>query len=39
MKLAVISCIQGNLLTLDAVLADIDQQKADKIYCVGDLVG
>lgn len=38
MKLAVISCIHGNLPALDAVLADIVQQ-AEKIYCVGDLVG
>ncbi|AFZ31531.1 metallophosphoesterase [Gloeocapsa sp. PCC 7428] len=39
MKLAVMSCIHGNLPALDAVLADIAQQKADRIYCVGDLVG
>lgn len=39
MKLAVISCIHGNLPALDAVLADIVQQNAEKVYCVGDLVG
>lgn len=39
MKLAVISCIHGNIEALDAVLADIDQQKAEEIYCLGDLVG
>jgi diadenosine tetraphosphatase ApaH/serine/threonine PP2A family protein phosphatase len=39
MKLAVISCIHGNITALDAVLSDIDQQKTDQIYCLGDLVG
>jgi len=39
MKVAVISCIHGNYEALDAVLLDIDRQKADKIFCVGDLVG
>lgn len=39
MKLAVISCIHGNIEALDAVLADIDTQKAEEIYCLGDLVG
>lgn len=39
MKLAVISCIHGNLEALNAVLSDIDQHKADQIYCLGDLVG
>ncbi|MDG2990688.1 metallophosphatase family protein [Candidatus Synechococcus calcipolaris G9] len=39
MKLAVISCIHGNYEALNAVLSDIDTQKADQIYCLGDLVG
>ncbi|NJK39968.1 MAG: metallophosphoesterase family protein [Oscillatoriales cyanobacterium RM2_1_1] len=39
MKIAVMSCIHGNYEALDAVLLDIDQQKAEKIYCLGDLVG
>ncbi|MGD1867548.1 MAG: metallophosphoesterase family protein [Phormidesmis sp.] len=39
MKIAVISCIHGNLAALEAVLADIDQQGADKTFCLGDLVG
>lgn len=39
MKIAVISCIHGNSAALDAVLLDIDQQKGEKIFCVGDLVG
>jgi diadenosine tetraphosphatase ApaH/serine/threonine PP2A family protein phosphatase len=33
------SCIHGNYEALDAVLLDIDQQKAEKIFCLGDLVG
>ena len=32
MKLAVISCIHGNYEALNAVLSDIDDQKADQIY-------
>lgn len=39
MKIAVMSCIHGNYEALNAVLLDIDEQKAEKIYCLGDLVG
>ncbi|MFN5856173.1 MAG: metallophosphoesterase family protein [Pseudanabaenaceae cyanobacterium] len=39
MKIAVMSCIHGNYEALDAVLRDIDRQKAEKIFCLGDLVG
>ncbi|MBD2665121.1 hypothetical protein B6N60_04648 [Richelia sinica FACHB-800] len=39
MKIAVMSCIHGNYEALDAVLLDIDRQKAEKIFCLGDLVG
>lgn len=39
MKIAVMSCIHGNYEALDAVLRDIDRHQADKIYCLGDLVG
>jgi diadenosine tetraphosphatase ApaH/serine/threonine PP2A family protein phosphatase len=39
MKLAVLSCIHGNSEALNAVLADVDAQKADRIFCLGDLVG
>ncbi|MGF1990826.1 MAG: metallophosphoesterase family protein [Nostoc sp. ZfuVER08] len=39
MKIAVISCIHGNYEALNAVLLDIEEQKAEKIFCVGDLVG
>lgn len=39
MKLAIISDIHGNLEALTAVLADIDQQQVDAVYCLGDVVG
>jgi predicted phosphodiesterase len=38
-KLAIISDIHGNLEALEAVLADIDAQGVDGIYCLGDTVG
>jgi hypothetical protein len=38
-KIAVMSCIHGNYEALDAVLLDIDRHQAEKIYCLGDLVG
>jgi len=37
MKIALISDIHGNLTALTAVLQDIEQQKADKIICLGDV--
>jgi diadenosine tetraphosphatase ApaH/serine/threonine PP2A family protein phosphatase len=39
MKIAVISCIHGNYEALNAVLSDIDRHRAEKIFCLGDLVG
>ncbi|NEP18441.1 MAG: metallophosphoesterase family protein [Leptolyngbya sp. SIO4C1] len=39
MKIAVLSCIHGNLAALEAVLRNIDQRSVDQIYCLGDLVG
>lgn len=39
MRLAIFSDIHGNLQALDAVLADIDAQRPEAIYCLGDLVG
>lgn len=39
MKIAFFSDIHANLPALEAVLADIDEQKPDFIYCLGDLVG
>ena len=38
MKFAVISDIHGNLPALKAVLADIQKQEVDDIFCLGDLV-
>jgi putative phosphoesterase len=39
MRIAIFSDIHGNLQALEAVLADIDAQEADAVYCLGDLVG
>lgn len=39
MKIAAISDIHGNLYALMKVLEDIDEQKVDRIICLGDLVG
>jgi len=36
---AIISDIHSNLEALDAVLADVAQQKVEEIYCLGDVVG
>ena len=37
MKIAVISDIHGNMEALNAVLTDINEQKADRIFILGDL--
>lgn len=37
MKIAIISDIHGNNEALNAVLKDINNQKCDKIFCLGDL--
>lgn len=39
MRTAVISDIHSNLASLKAVLADIQEQGADRIVCLGDIVG
>lgn len=39
MRIAAISDIHGNLYSLMKVLDDIEDQKVDKIICLGDLVG
>lgn len=36
---AIISDIHGNLEALEAVLADIESQGINEIYCLGDIVG
>jgi putative phosphoesterase len=38
MRLAIISDIHGNLVALEAVLADIAQQGCDQIICLGDVI-
>jgi len=38
-KRAIISDVHGNLEALRAVLEDIDRQRVDSIYCLGDVVG
>jgi putative phosphoesterase len=39
MRIAIFSDIHGNVQALDAVLADINAQNVDAVYCLGDLVG
>ena len=39
MNIAILGDIHGNLEALQTVLEDVDKQKPDKIYSVGDLVG
>jgi predicted phosphodiesterase len=39
MRVAVISDIHANLHALDSVLADVDAESPDAIWCLGDLVG
>ena len=39
MRVAVISDIHGNAHALDAVLAAIDRERPDAVWCLGDLVG
>ncbi|MFI3300996.1 MAG: metallophosphoesterase family protein [Candidatus Gastranaerophilales bacterium] len=37
MKVAIISDIHGNFQALEAVLADIELKKCEKIFCLGDI--
>jgi diadenosine tetraphosphatase ApaH/serine/threonine PP2A family protein phosphatase len=39
MRVAVLSDIHSNLHALEAVLADVDLQAPDQIWCLGDVVG
>jgi putative phosphoesterase len=38
-RLAIFGDIHANLPALEAVLADIERQRVDALYCLGDLVG
>ncbi|HJR45001.1 MAG TPA: metallophosphoesterase family protein [Actinomycetota bacterium] len=37
MRIAVLADIHGNLVALEAVLADLEKQSPDQIWCAGDL--
>ena len=37
MRVALISDIHGNLVALDAVLADLEREQVDQIVCLGDV--
>jgi putative phosphoesterase len=37
MRIALVSDIQGNLVALDTVLADISRENAEKVVCLGDV--
>ena len=39
MKVAVISDIHANLPAFEAVLAEIDRDPPDELWCLGDVVG
>lgn len=39
MRIALFSDIHANLPAFEAMLVDLDDQKPDAIYCLGDLVG
>ena len=39
MRIALLSDVHGNLPAFEAVLADVETQSADEIWCLGDLVG
>jgi predicted phosphodiesterase len=38
-RLAIISDVHANYPALEAVLADIERQSVDRVFCAGDLVG
>jgi diadenosine tetraphosphatase ApaH/serine/threonine PP2A family protein phosphatase len=39
MRVAVISDVHGNQLALEAVLAEVEREAPDALWCLGDLVG
>ena len=38
-RIAILSCIHGNMAALEAVWDDLGDQNIDQLYCLGDLVG
>ena len=38
-RLAIFSDIHGNLQALESILADIEKEKIEDIYCLGDIIG
>ena len=38
-RIAIISCIHGNMEALEAVMDDVESQQPDLTICLGDLVG
>ena len=38
-RIAILSCIHGNMAALEAVWDDLNRQNVDSVYCLGDLVG
>ena len=38
-RIAILSCIHGNMAALEAVWDDLGDQDIDQLYCLGDLVG
>ena len=38
-RIAILSCIHGNMAALEAVWDDLNNQDVDGVYCLGDLVG
>jgi diadenosine tetraphosphatase ApaH/serine/threonine PP2A family protein phosphatase len=39
MRVAVVSDIHGNLHALEAVLAEVERESAEELWCLGDVVG
>ncbi len=38
-RIAILSCLHGNMAALEAVWDDLGGQRVDQVYCLGDLVG
>lgn len=38
-RIAILSCLHGNIAALEAVWDDVSNQNVDQVYCLGDLVG